>query len=95
MTALKLGRLPDRTPRKLAITLPPKLMAELEAYADVYRRAYGEEVTPAELVPFMLQRFMETDRDFQKARKELESGAELHGAPMAGTATSGADSPAD
>ena len=95
MTALKLGRLPDRTPRKLAITLPPKLMAELEAYADVYRRAYGEDAAPAELVPFMLQRFMEADRAFQKARKELESGTEFHRAPMAGTPASGADSPAD
>ncbi len=36
MVDLRLGKLPDRTPVKLAITITPDLQAALQAYAAIY-----------------------------------------------------------
>ena len=67
---LKLQRLPDRNPVKITITVQPALNAALRAYADLYRESYGEEEAVAELIPYMLQSFLESDRNFSKAMKE-------------------------
>lgn len=68
MADLKLGKLPDRTPVKLGITLPPELHQALQAYAGAYERAYGVAEPLAELIPAMLAAFLESDRGFAKAR---------------------------
>ena len=70
---LKLAKLPDRTPVKVTISVKPDLHAMLTCYAEFYRQSYGEEESVAELIPFMLQAFMEADRGFQKARKSTDS----------------------
>jgi len=69
MTNLKLGKLPDRTPSKITITVSADLNQALSDYAALYRQTYGESETVAELVPFMLAGFLEGDRAFAKARK--------------------------
>ena len=69
MPELKLAKLPDRTPVKLTIVITPDLHQALSDYADIYRHAYGQAETPADLVPFMLQSFLDTDRGFAKARQ--------------------------
>lgn len=74
MPDLKLGKLPDRTPVKLAITITPDLQAALEAYASIYAQTYGVEEPVVELVPAMLTAFLESDRSFVRAR-----GAALRG----------------
>lgn len=66
---LKLGRIPDRTPVKLTILVPPELNAALSDYADAYREAYGASAPVAELVPAMLASFIESDREFSKKRQ--------------------------
>jgi hypothetical protein len=68
MAELKLGRLPDRTPVKLTITVPPELAAALSDYATLYRETYEQEEPVAELIPAMLRAFLESDRGFSKAR---------------------------
>ncbi|PBB54826.1 MULTISPECIES: DUF2274 domain-containing protein [Mesorhizobium] len=70
MANLKLGKLPDRTPSKITITVSAELGRALKEYAALYRQAYGESETVAELIPFMLAGFLEGDRAFAKARKE-------------------------
>ncbi|RRH93277.1 DUF2274 domain-containing protein [Mesorhizobium tamadayense] len=70
MTHLKLGKLPDRTPSKITITVSADLSQALQDYAAIYRQTYGESETVAELIPFMLAEFLESDRAFAKARKE-------------------------
>ncbi|RWH73416.1 DUF2274 domain-containing protein [Mesorhizobium sp.] len=77
MAKLKLGKLPDRTPSKITITVSADLNQALSDYAALYRQTYGESETVAELIPFMLAGFLEGDRAFAKARKE--------GLPAAGT----------
>ena len=71
MPELKLAKLPDRTPSKITITVSSDLNAALRQYADIYRSAYGEDEPVAELIPFMLEAFLESDREFVKARKSM------------------------
>lgn len=70
MANLKLGKLPDRTPSKITITVSANLSQALQDYAALYRQTYGESETVAELIPFMLAGFLEGDRAFAKARKK-------------------------
>ncbi|HNL23061.1 MAG TPA: DUF2274 domain-containing protein [Rhodocyclaceae bacterium] len=71
MPELKLAKLPDRMSVKLTITVQPGLAQALREYAAVYRATYGEAESVEELVPFMLASFLEGDRGFAKARKEV------------------------
>ena len=68
MPDLKLAKLPDRTPIKLAMTITPDLHQALQEYAALYASAYGREEPVAELVPAMLAAFLEGDRGFARAR---------------------------
>jgi hypothetical protein len=68
MPELKLARLPDRTPIKLAITVTPDLHQMLQQYAALYAQAYGREESVSELVPAMLAAFLESDRNFVRSR---------------------------
>jgi len=68
MVDLKLGKLPDRTPVKLSITITPHLQAALQDYAAVYAETYGVKESIAELVPAMLTAFLEGDRNFMRGR---------------------------
>lgn len=68
MVDLKLPKLPDRTPIKLAITITPDLHQLLQDYAALYAAAYGREEPIAELIPAMLAAFLESDRSFARSR---------------------------
>jgi hypothetical protein len=72
MTELRLARLPDRTPVKIGISVAPELHAALAAYADAYQAAYGRAESVAELIPYMLTAFIDSDSGFRKARRGLE-----------------------
>ncbi|HTU12111.1 MAG TPA: DUF2274 domain-containing protein [Allosphingosinicella sp.] len=65
---LKLAKLPDRTPVKLTILVPPELNDGLNDYAAAYQEAYGSTEPVAELIPAMLQSFLDGDREFARAR---------------------------
>lgn len=66
MAELRLGKLPDRTPVKLAIQVMPDLHEALTDYAALYAQAYGREEAVAELIPAMLAAFLDGDRAFTK-----------------------------
>jgi len=71
MTSLKLGPLADDKPVKLSLELPATVHRDLVAYAELLGRTTGKVVSdPAKLIVPMIQRFMETDRGFAKARRE-------------------------
>lgn len=72
MTGLKLGRLPDRNAVKISFTASPDLNAALNDYTEIYRRTYGQKESVAELIPFMLEAFINADPGFKRARRELE-----------------------
>ena len=69
MISLKLQRLPDRNPVKVTIALPPELAERLTAYAEAYEAAYVQRESVADLIPFMLANFLDSDRDFARSRR--------------------------
>ncbi|MBO9712452.1 DUF2274 domain-containing protein [Sphingomonas sp.] len=70
MPDLRLSRIPDRTPVKIAIAVLPDLHQALSDYAEAYRAAYGQAETVADLIPYMLQSFLESDRAFARSRQK-------------------------
>ena len=89
---LKLAKLPDRTPAKITITVSSDLNQALHRYAALYRATYGEAESVADLIPFMLDAFLDSDRGFAKARKdavpltETEKPVRRSRAPKSGNA---------
>jgi hypothetical protein len=77
VSELKLAKLPDRTPVKITISLNPALNQALRDYAALYRAKYGQVESVAELIPFMLAAFLQSDRGFAKARKQGQLEAPL------------------
>lgn len=69
MSEIKLGKLPDRTQVKITFTASAELNHQLLAYAEAYQAAYGIVESVADLVPFMLSAFMESDIEFRKSRR--------------------------
>ena len=73
MTKLKLGRLADDRPVKLAVELPAAVHRDLVAYAAALAAETGDEpVAPEKLVAPMLARFMDTDRGFRRHRTRTD-----------------------
>lgn len=70
MPDLKLAKLPDRTPVKITIVVSPELHQALRAYSTLYRETYGQAESMADLIPYMLESFLDADREFARARKE-------------------------
>jgi hypothetical protein len=70
MKKIKLAKLPDRVPVKLTVTLPSQLAARLRSYADLYAEQYGTREEPAELVPYILDAFLRSDVELQRAIRE-------------------------
>ncbi len=67
---LKLPKLPDRTPVKLTIILNPELHKRLQSYAALYRDTYGTTEPVADLIPYMLDAFLDSDRAYAKAQQQ-------------------------
>lgn len=70
---LKLQPLPDRETAKITFTADADLKAALNDYAEIYRKTYAKDESVAELIPFMLDAFINADAGFRRARKELEN----------------------
>lgn len=70
MTTIKLAKLPDRTPIKLTVAVPPDLHQSLQDYARLYAASYGTQVSAAELVPAILAAFLDGDRGFRSRKRE-------------------------
>ncbi len=69
---LKLARIPDRTPVKLTVAVPPELNQALTDYAELYRETYGQSEPVQELIPAMLASFLESDKAFARRRRGQE-----------------------
>lgn len=72
MAKLKLGAIADDKPVKVTVELPAALYRDLKDYAEILGRESNHPPTdPARLIVPMLQRFIETDRGFAKARRAM------------------------
>ncbi|MBA4788670.1 DUF2274 domain-containing protein [Aquabacter spiritensis] len=78
MAKLKLGPIATDKPVKVALSLPGALHRDLIAYAEVLARETGQPVPdPAQLIVPMLERFIATDREFAKARRQTGGTASI------------------
>jgi hypothetical protein len=68
-TKLKLGPIPDDKPVRLTITLSAELAALLRNYADAVGSRSSKPVTVERVVPYMLERFIKTDRAFMRTHR--------------------------
>lgn len=73
MPKLKLGPLPDERPVKMQVTFTAEQHAELTAYAEAVAAESGRAVEPTRLVPRIVERFIETDRAFSRAKPNLSA----------------------
>ena len=71
MTELKLPRLPDRTPVKLVITIGADLNQALKDYAARYEAAYGVAEQVVDLVPYIVEAFLQADKGFTRTTRKL------------------------
>ena len=71
--ALRLERLPDRTPVRITVSVDPGLAAALGDYAEIYQQTYGAEEKPEALIPAMLENFLGNDAGFKRARRALHT----------------------
>ncbi len=69
---LKLDKLPDRETAKISFVASADLKSLLNDYAEIYRRTYGNKEGVPELIPFILEAFINADPGFKRARRELE-----------------------
>jgi hypothetical protein len=73
MPAIRLARIPDRTPVKLSLSITPILHDDLVRYAKFYEETYGRAEQVADLIPAMLAAFLEADRAFiQRHRRNMK-----------------------
>lgn len=63
---LRLGPLPKTESIKLSFACSAGLKADLDRYAELHARTYGEPVDALALIPHMLEAFMARDRGFRK-----------------------------
>lgn len=71
MTKLRLGVIEEDKPVKMTIEFSGALIRELADYARVHAALTGlaAPLAPEKLVPPMIERFMATDREFNKQRR--------------------------
>ncbi|MFN3945810.1 MAG: DUF2274 domain-containing protein [Allosphingosinicella sp.] len=69
MGHIKLRRLPDRAPIRVALLLCPGLHRDLEEYAALYEQEYGAAVSLSELVPAILEAFLSRDPGFRRRKR--------------------------
>lgn len=73
MPDLKLGRLPNRTPVKMTISVMPDFEEALRDYATLHSAQHGVDSTPADIASGMVEQFILNDREFAKARLALKA----------------------
>lgn len=68
MADIRLAKLPDRTPVRLTISVSSQLNRALHDYATAYEQSYGQAETVSDLIPFMLEAFLDSDRSFSRTK---------------------------
>ena len=72
---LRLGPLPKTATVKVTFACTTALKAELDRYAELHAKTYGEPIDAATLIPHMLEAFMARDRGFRKSAAKGEAAS--------------------
>ncbi|MEO6422373.1 MAG: DUF2274 domain-containing protein [Candidatus Nitrotoga sp.] len=66
---LRLGPLPKTETIKVTFSCMTALKADLDRYAALHAKTFGESIDTATLIPHMLKAFMERDRVFKRSSR--------------------------
>ncbi len=77
--SLKIGPVVERAPIKLGVSLAPDVHDALADYALLHARAHGRELALADLAALMIEKFLETDAGFRRARKTFRQSSSSNG----------------
>lgn len=66
LSKLRLGPLPKTETVKITVAMSVVLKANLDRYAALHAKTYGEPVEAATLIPLMLDAFIARDRGFRR-----------------------------
>lgn len=80
--SLKIGPVANRSPLKLTIALAPDIHDALADYARLHAKEFGREIALGELAALMIERFLQSDAGFRRARKTLTSSSSSKGDGM-------------
>lgn len=67
----------DRDPVEYRLRLEPRLNDELAMYRQLYVRTYGQDVETKDLLEPILRRFLATDREFRRFKKQGGGSADI------------------
>lgn len=69
--SLKIGAVPERKSVRITLSLPPDIHAMLADYAAIHAAEFGKKTPESELAVLMIERFLNSDAAFRRARKSL------------------------
>jgi len=75
----------DRPPVEYRLRLDPALNDDLELYRRLYVQTYGQEVETKDLLEPILRRFLASDREFRRFKKQGRSGHANTSVPASAT----------
>lgn len=75
LSKLRLGPLPKTETVKITIAMSVVLKANLDRYAALHAKTYGEPVEAATLIPLMLDAFIARDRGFRALKHKAPNSS--------------------
>jgi len=69
--SLKIGAVPERKSVRITLSLPPDIHAALADYTTIHEAEFGKKTPASELAGLMIERFLNSDAAFRRARKSL------------------------
>ncbi len=73
--SLKIGAIPERKPVRITLSLPPDVHEALVDYAVIHAAEFGKKTPVNEFAILMIERFLDSDAAFRRARKSLRQAA--------------------
>ena len=77
--SLKIGPVANRSPVKISIVLAPNIHDALADYARLHAQEFGRDIKLPDLAALMIERFLQSDAGFRRARKNLTSSTSSKG----------------
>jgi hypothetical protein len=75
LSKLRLGPLPNTETIKMTIAMPVVLKTDLDRYAALHAKTYGEPVEATTLIPLMLEAFIARDRGFKALKHKAPNSS--------------------